>query len=262
MERLATQIKNTTVAPGSLAIFWLGQAGFVYKTPAGSVVYLDAYLTDFAARTLSAYGYGFKRITQCPIDLSEVDADLFVSTHAHEDHLDQDAIPALVKNERIRFVGAPDCRDKYEQLGVPASRYAIIDKGQTLTYGDVTLTGVYADHGEATPHAIGILLTVGNIRVWQVGDTAYRPAHWQDLFAADVDVIIPPINGAFGNLTEAEAAQLAGDAHARIAIPCHFWTFAEHGGNPALFLEAIKQAAPNTQPRLMSHGERLLYTKS
>ncbi len=33
MSKLASQIKEVHVDSGSLAIFWLAQAGFVYKTP-------------------------------------------------------------------------------------------------------------------------------------------------------------------------------------------------------------------------------------
>ena len=261
MERLAVRIEETNVEPGSLAIFWIGQAGFVYKTPQGTVIYVDPYLTDFVARALPDVMWGFKRITGCPIEVQEVDADLVVSTHEHQDHLDQDAIPVLLKNARTRFVGSPDCRPIYTQLGVPEARYDIITPGQTLQFKDVTLTGVYADHGEATPHAQGVLLTVGDIKVWQVGDTAYRPERWQELFASGVDVIVPPINGEFGNLNGVEAARLAHDSGAKVAIPCHFWTFAEHGGNPAEFLNACKLHAPEVKPLLMAHGECFIYHK-
>ena len=50
MERLATRISKTSVEPNSLAIFWIGQAGFVYKTPGGTVVYVDPYLTDYVTQ--------------------------------------------------------------------------------------------------------------------------------------------------------------------------------------------------------------------
>ncbi len=73
------------------------------------------------------------------------------------------------------------------------------------------------------------------------------------------DIIIPPINGAYGNLDAPAAARLAGLSGARIAIPCHFWMFAEHGGSPAQFLDACKELAPGTRPHLMSVGEMLLY---
>jgi len=101
----------------------------------------------------------------------------------------------------------------------------------------------------------------GDVKVWQVGDTAYRPDIWQDIFASGIDVIVPPINGAYGNLDGVAAAKLAHDAHAEVAIPCHFWTFAEHGGNPAQFLDACKELAPEVKPLLMAQGELLVYRK-
>ncbi len=257
--KLASDIKQLRVEPGSLAIFWLGQAGFVYKTPGGTIVYVDAYLSDCVHRLLGDVRYGFKRIMPAPLAPEEVEADVVVCTHSHADHFDYDAIPALARNPTIHFVAAPDCRLEFEKLGVPDHRFTIIHEDETLTYGDVTLTGVFADHGDLAPEALGLLLQVGEIKVWQVADTAYRPEKWQHLFAAGIDVIIPPINGAYGNLDGVEAARLAHDAGARVAIPCHFWMFAEHNGNPAQFLDACKELAPEVRPQLMTQGEVLVH---
>jgi len=261
MSKLASQIKELHVDSGSLAIFWLAQAGFVYKTSEDTIVYVDAYLSDCVHRMLSDVLYGFKRIMPAPLAPEEVEADIVVCTHSHPDHFDYDAIPVLARNARIRLVAAPDCRVEFEKLGVPEDRYTIIHEGETLTYGDVSLTGVYADHGDLAPEALGVLVQSGDIKVWQVADTAYRPDKWQDIFAAGVDVIMPPINGAYGNLDGVEAAKLAHDAHARVAIPCHFWMFAEHGGSPAQFLDACKELAPGVEPHLMAQGELLVYRK-
>ena len=261
MSKLASQIKELHVDSGSLAIFWLAQAGFVHKTPGGTIVYVDAYLSDCVHRMLSDVLYGFKRIMPAPLAPEEVEADVVVCTHSHPDHFDYDAIPVLARNARIRFVAAPDCRVELEKLGVPEDRYTIIHEGETLAFGDVRLTGVYADHGDLAPEALGVLLQSGDIKVWQVADTAYRPDKWQEIFAAGVDVIMPPINGAYGNLDGVEAAKLAHDAGARVAIPCHFWMFAEHGGSPAQFLDACKELAPGVEPHLMAQGELLVYQK-
>jgi len=258
---LASQIKDLHVDHGSLAIFWLAQSGFVYKTAGGMVMYIDAYLSDCVHRMLGDVGYGFKRIMPAPIAPEDVEADLVVCTHLHPDHFDYDAVPVFARNPNIHFVAAPDCRAEFEKLAVPADRYTIIHEGETLTYGDLSLTGVFADHGDLAPEALGLIVQSGDIKVWQVADSAYRPEKWQDIFAAGIDVIIPPINGAYGNLDGVEAAQLAHDAHAKIAIPCHFWMFAEHGGSPAQFLDACKELAPEVQPHLMSQGELLVYRK-
>jgi len=261
MARLAQRIKETEVEPGTLAIFWISQAGFAYKTPSGTVILVDPYLTDYVARLLPEYGYGFKRIMGTPIEAEEVEADFVVSTHSHPDHLDMDAMPVLLRNSRTHFVGAPDCRAKYEEAGVPGDRYTIIEEGQTVDFGDFSLTGVYADHGELAPDALGVVLTAGDIRVWQVGDSAYRPERWQDVLQMSIDVLVPPINGAFGNLDGVGAARLARDVHAEVAIPCHFWMFPLHNGDPMQFLEACREYAPEVEPVLLSQGEMFVYRK-
>ena len=257
MSELAIRIRETKVQLGSLAIFWISQAGFVYRTPAGKIIFIDPYLTDCVERL-----HGFKRIMGTRITAEEVVADYVVSTHAHEDHLDVDAVPILLKNPRTCFVGAPDCEDRYQDLGVPKERYLILQEGQKLYFGDFSLTGIYADHGKLAPDALGVKLSVDQISVWQTGDTGYRPDRWQDVFNAGVDVLVPPINGAFGNLDGVEAAKLACDVGAQIVIPCHFWMFAGHNGDPAAFVEACKQYAPNAKALLMSQGESFVFVKS
>lgn len=261
MLNLAKQIQETRVESGSVAIFWLGQAGFAFKTPAGKIVMIDPYLTDYVQRALPEYGDGFKRLMPKLLEVEEAEADYVISTHFHQDHLDMDAIPVLCQKPRVHFIGAPDCRPGYLQAGVPDSRFTILHEGETFHLGDFSLTGVYADHGDAAPEALGVLFNFGGIKVWQVGDSAYRPDKWQDLFRQKIDILLPPINGAYGNLNAVEAARLAGDAGARVVIPCHYWMFALHYGSPAEFLSACKEFAPNAQPLLMTQGEQFVYCK-
>jgi L-ascorbate 6-phosphate lactonase len=258
--RLAQRIREITPDPGSLAVFWLGQAGYVYKTHTGTTVYIDPYLTDSVHRQLAHELYGFKRIMLTPIEPEEVEADFLICTHAHADHLDVDLVATLARDTRVNFIGAPDCDAEFTRLGVPSERRVIMRRGQRVDCGDLRVLPVYADHGELAPDALGIVLEVDGIKVWQVGDSAYRPDMWGDVFALGIDLLIPPINGAFGNLDAVAAARLAGDCRARLAVPCHFWMFAEHGGDPAAFLQACKAYAPETRPLLMSQGELLLVT--
>ena len=230
------------VADG-LAIFWLAQAGFVYKTPGGTIIYVDAYLSDCVHRMLSDVLYGFKRIMPAPPAPEEIEADVVVCTHSHPDHFDYDAIPVLARNARIRFVAAPDCRVELEKLDIPEDRYTIIHEGETLTYGDVSLTGVYADHGDLAPEALGVLLQSGDIKVWQVADTAYRPDKWQDIFAAGVDVIMPPMNGAgTATWTAPRRRPWRTTPTHRVTIPCHFWMFAEHSSSPGAIPGRLQRA--------------------
>jgi L-ascorbate 6-phosphate lactonase len=256
---LARQIRELVIPTGSLGIFWLGQAGFVFKTSDGKIIVTDPYLTASVQEALPEYGFGFKRLTPSLLEPEEVEADTVISTHSHADHFDVQAVPVIARSPRPHFIGAPDCRDLYLQAGVPSERFTILHTGERLDLDGVQLSGVYADHGELAPEALGLWFDFGGITVWQVGDSAYRPDAWPELFERGVDVLIPPINGAFGNLNEEDAARLAGAAHARVVIPCHFWTFPLHGGDPAKFLEACKQHAPEVRPLLMAQGECLIY---
>jgi len=261
MIKLDQTIRATQVAPGSLAIFWLAQAGFVFKTSIGKVIYVDPYLTDYVQRVLPEYGQGFKRLMPSLLSPEEVEADYLISTHSHADHFDGDAMPRIAQNPHVHFIGAPDCRELYQKAGIPEDRFTTLHLGETLDLGGCQLTGVYADHGDLAPEALGLWMDFSGITVWQVGDSAYRPDKWQDLFEKKVDVLLPPINGAYGNINEVDAARLAADSHARVTIPCHFWMFPLHYGNPAGFLEACKQYAPETTPLLMTQGECFIYRK-
>jgi L-ascorbate 6-phosphate lactonase len=255
MSDLARTIRETQVAPGSLALFWLAQAGFVYKSPGGRVIYVDAYLSDCVHRLLANERYGFKRMSLAHIAPEEVEANWFVSTHAHPDHFDYDAIPVIARDSHTHFIAAPDCRAEFDKLGIPAARYTILHEGEQATCGDIRLTALYADHGPETPDALGMLVECDGIRVWQVGDTAFRPERWQSLFDMGVDVILPPINGAYGNLDARTAARLAQLAHARVAVPCHFWMFLEHGGDPAQFVDTCRELRPEVNSLIMSPGD-------
>jgi len=44
--RLAEAIRADRVSPGQVSIWWLGQAGFAFKT-AGALVLIDPYLSDY-----------------------------------------------------------------------------------------------------------------------------------------------------------------------------------------------------------------------
>ena len=261
MVNLAESIRETPVKPGEVAIFWLAQAGFVFKNTSGKIIYTDPYLTDYVQRALPEYGMGFKRIMPKLISPEDVDADYVVSTHSHQDHLDVDALPGMLQNPRIHFIGAPDCEQLYREAGIPEARYTIIHEGETLQIDDIRLTAIFADHGELAPDALGVLFDFDGIKIWQVGDSAYRPDQWKSLLEMDIDILIPPINGAFGNINGEEAAKLASDLKAKVVIPCHFWMFPLHYGNPAEFLEACKEFAPQSKPLIMTQGELFVYSK-
>jgi len=256
---LAETIRKTEVLPGSIAFFFLGQAGFCFKFSNGRTLFLDAYLTDSCYRL-----FGFKRMTPTVIRPEEVSTDIFFSTHNHADHLDPDTLEIIAGNKAIYFLGSPDCGEIYRKAGIPDSKYGTLKCGQEKEVYGLKLKAVYADHGDQAPDAIGLLIDYDGIKIYNAGDTAYAPEKIVASLNSDIDVMIAPINGAFGNMNAVEACRLAGLVKPKIIIPAHFWMFAEHmkqNGDPAKFLEEAKKLPAGIKPLVMAPGEKFIYKK-
>ena len=91
--------------------------------------------------------------------------------------------------------------------------------------------------------------------VYIAGDTAYHETYFKNPTLQGVDVFMMPINGAFGNLNETEGAKAASLVNAKLTVPCHFWNFAQHGGNPYIFMNEMNERYPDRPYLLMRPGE-------
>jgi L-ascorbate 6-phosphate lactonase len=252
--KLAQEIAECRMPARSVRLWWLGQAGFAFKIHAGQVVYLDPYLSDAVERL-----HGFKRLSLSPIAPEEARADLVVISHEHTDHLDPDTLPHLRRNNpACRFAAPAGCRDGLKQAGIGARNWSKLAPGRKHDLGGVSVHAVPADHGDFSASATSLLLDFDGVHVLYTGDTSWRPELIKPLVRLGVDVLLPCINGAFGNMTHLDAARLVAQAAPRIAIPCHFWTFAEQGaGDPAGFIHACHEWAPNVNAMLLRPGEGL-----
>jgi L-ascorbate 6-phosphate lactonase len=246
---------DAKVPDGSLGLWWLGQAGFAFKTSAGQVVYVDPYLSDAVERL-----FGFKRLTLPPIAAEEVRADLVVLTHEHADHLDPDTMPIIAQNNpKCRFAAPAGCAEGLASAGVRGDTFTVMAPNQRYEFAGVAVRTAKADHGDLSDTALGLVLEFGRIRVACTGDTAFRPELLKPLYETRPDVLLPCINGVFGNMGHVDAAMLTQAARPRYAIPCHFWTFAEHGAaDPAGFLHACRRLCPETQSLLLRPGARFV----
>ena len=169
MEGIARSIIEKRVEEKTLAIFWLGQAGFVFKTDRGKIIYIDPYLTECVEQA-----YGFKRIMMSVLDPEEVLADFIIITHKHEDHLDMEAIPIIAQTCSARFVGPPECMEKCHELGISKGRLIEVVEGYEQNLGGVNALVVFADHTELAPEAVGVILDFEFVRVYVTGDTSAR----------------------------------------------------------------------------------------
>ena len=249
MQNFATKVLSRKVEKGNLSLFFLGQAGFILKTPCGETIAVDPYLSDCCERY-----FGFKRLMPHILGANEITFDAVVASHAHYDHFDPDSIPTLLASEKTRFIGARDTEEECKRLGIQKN-LTFLSVGEKVQIGSVSLTAIRCDHGAETPHALGLLFEAEGKKIYMMGDTAYRPEWYSDPQIQGVDLLILPINGAFGNLNEEQAAQTVAALSPKLAVPCHYWNFAQHFGSPSAFMEAMQSYAPSTPYLLMRQGE-------
>lgn len=250
---LASEIKYGRTPTGFLDIFWLGQAGFLFRNDAGLTVAVDPYLTDCGERMR-----GFKRLSPKLIAPSDFRPDILITTHHHFDHFDYDAVP-LIAAGPTQFICPESCRPLLtEDIGVPGGKVTVVSCGDTIELGPgAVFTAFDADHGEMAPDAFGTGLDFNGLRIYLSGDTALRSEILEPVKKFSPQIGILSVNGAFGNMNGTEGGVAAGRLGLKLAVPCHFWTFAEHGGSPAEFVASVRHNAPGCEPRLMAQGERL-----
>jgi len=258
---LSEKIKEIKVKQGEIALFYLAQAGFCIKSAGNKIVVIDAYLSDAAERL-----FGFKRMIPSVIKPEEIDADFYLSTHSHVDHLDPDAMPVIVKNPKIFFVGSMDCKELYQQNNISKDRYRVLRLGEEWIGDGITIKAIYADHGDLAPTAIGMLIDIDGIKIYHSGDTCLAPDKIQVSLNTEIDIMIAPINGQYGNLNAFEMCKLAKLLTPKVAIASHFWMFIEHVseggvGDPLTFLKESGHLPQSIKAMVMAPGELFIYSK-
>ena len=71
MNRLIKEINDTVMEPGSLNIWWIGQEGYVIKSP-DLVIYIDPYLSTYAEQITRGKPNEHVRMMQPPMRPEEV----------------------------------------------------------------------------------------------------------------------------------------------------------------------------------------------
>ena len=217
---------------GQTHLFCIGQAGFVVKSANGQLLGIDMYLSECVERVEGHVGY--KRLLPKLFEPDELVFDCVIATHFHRDHLDIDALPGLMDNNKTILFAAKDCVD--DTRGYARIQY--VAPGDHAACGDYKLDFVKCDHGIGAPQAVDVIITVDGKKIYEAGDTCLH-TEWADELPKDIDVMIAPINGAYGNMNEMECAAYAQAVQPKLTVPCHYGMFAAHGGNPGKFYEIM-----------------------
>jgi L-ascorbate 6-phosphate lactonase len=252
-------VRRHKVPTGSMTLWWLGQTGFLIKSPGDQIIALDPYLTNSCKAIGDQYGFDMDRLVPAPISPRDlVGIDLYVLTHSHQDHLDPETLEAYrAAGGHGPFLGPPETVEKLHALGVPQELTHMIWPNKSFTLGDMTLRATLSipTGGDDLTH-IGYLISVeGGPRFYFTGDTAYHEILGQSVSEHKPDVVATVINGGFRNLGPAEAAQMTKAINPKVAIPCHHDLFADNSLSPKMFKANLRILGIDEKYRLLEHGK-------
>ena len=159
-------------------------------------------------------------------------------------------------NGKTQLFCAYDCQDDVENLKIDKQRVQYVRSGESYDFAGFHIDFIHSDHGEGAPLETAPIITVDGKHILEAGDTSLH-LDWKDeyLKAGALDVLIAPINGAYGNLNEQENVDLTAALKPKLTVPCHFGMFASHGGYPGLWKELIEQQLPEQSYKLFTMGE-------
>ena len=236
-------------AEGRTRLWWLGQSGFLLCTPAGTILF-DPYLSDSLTRKYASTDKPHTRVTErviAPERLTGI--DVITSSHNHTDHLDAETLlPLLASNPQARLI-VPRANRGFvlERLGPVESMLIELNAGETITSGGITIHGITAAHNtvdrdeQGNCRFMGFVAEVGGITAYHSGDTLLHDGLAEQLKPFPLDLAFVPINGnkperrVAGNLDGGEAAALAHEIGARLAVPHHYDLFEFNTASPELF---------------------------
>jgi len=250
---LMDEIRGFPVPPDKVAVWWLGQMGYIFKSPAGTMLGVDLYLSDTCSG--SERPLDLSRRVPVLIEPEDLQVDVFACTHNHRDHTDPGTIARLSRKDSMVFVGpAPSC-ETFRRLGVPPERIRMLWAGAEFEHADLRLRATFAlptDAGDLNHLGYAIRFAGGPL-IYLTGDTA-----WHELVAEAApqqpDVLITCINGGFANLCHWEAAGLAARIRPKVAIPCHYDMFPDNAADPRQFRAALAIRAPSVHYQQLEHG--------
>ena len=257
---LMRAIREFPVPRGAVAIWWFGQNGYIFKSPEGTLAGVDLYLTD-SCRSLHQQVNMARRVPVL-IAPEDLDVDLFLCTHNHQDHTDPETIRNLRQKDTTRFIGPMPSCEVYRREGVESGRIQPAWPSCRIEERDLTLDGTFALPTDASDlnHMGYVLSFGGGPKIYVTGDTAdHELLH--SAASHSPDILITVINGGFNNLSHWEAARLAKVVKPRVAIPCHYDMFPDNAADPKLFRAALALHDLPGAYHELTHGEPFVFSR-
>ena len=256
-------VEALTNEPAGVEFYWLGQAGFLVRSPRQTFL-VDAYLSDQLAEKYRGHVFSHARLMAPPVTIAELpNLDFVFCTHHHGDHLDIPTIREIAgKFPDVRFIVPAASGPELGRADLRAEQVVWAEAEQEIRLSDtLKVTPVKAAHEGfeydrlGRDRFLGYLFEVEAGLIYHSGDTLCYPGLVERINRSGPQLALLPVNRrrpelrekkTAGNFSLEEAVQFCLDARIPSMIAHHFGMFAFNTIDPGL----IDQAAMNRQNQL------------
>jgi len=155
-----------------------------------------------------------------PINISNTDeADIILITHPHGDHFSPDNIAKIATSKTI-LIAPAECN----YTGTIGKRITLIPGGEYTAFGSIKIKAVPAYNIVKTQYHprsnnwVGYVVTLNGVTFYQAGDTERVP----EMKNITTDIAMLSLGQTYTYESVADAAAVAKDVKAKVAIPMHF----------------------------------------
>ena len=267
-------ILKTKLGDGQVALFYLGQEGFLIKYNDKYII-TDAYLSDYVDRNCCSENVTWKRLYPAPIDPKELDfVDYVFCSHGHYDHADPDTLSAVTSvNGKAKYIVPAPIAKQVASYGVPECDIIAARDGDVIKLGEISAKVIpsaheqinYDENGDCCE--VGYRLQLGDISLYHAGDCCIYDGLSEKIGHADIALL--PVNGRdyyrlnvcdiVGNMDSREAVILAESIGAQLLVPLHFDLYDCNRISAAQFTEYAFDS--NVGFHIFKPGERYIFAK-
>jgi len=262
-EALMRDIREYNAQTGHLAFWWLGQLGYIVKTKSVTLCF-DPFLRP-----------GHKRTVPPPMKPEElIGMDYIFGSHDHSDHIDRTAWPGIAEaSPGTRFVVPEKFVEPLNQsLGISIDRFVGLDEGKTFDdhAKNFHIRAIASAHEFLAPDpvtglhdSLGYIVDADGLRIYHSGDTCkYEGLETKLIASRPIDLMYIPINGrdavryrmnCIGNMSFAEAVDLAGMVAPGLVVPGHYEMFTYNSEDPNKFMDYLAAKYPGQKAWIGEH---------
>jgi L-ascorbate 6-phosphate lactonase len=256
---LMQEILDTELADRQVAIFWLGQNSFIFKTCSDNLIALDLYLSRIPSREPHIH-------PAPPMKPEEVKVDYVFCTHNHWDHTDPDTLPTVAKTSpKTIFLGSEESCDHFLKMGIDQTRAHRLEPGVSKSFDDFKVTTFLSiPQREGTTTHFGYLFDFDGLKIYNMGDSsldvALNPEPILNPVAeAHPDIAIFPIIGDYKERRPEDAFAFTKIVKPKFVIPCHYDCFENRTINPSKFTDLFV-GTPKIKPIVIRYAGKYVHS--